>query len=329
MAEARLTEEPAPAMPGRSRAPAEPVRRQLAPKPSPIIPASGVAGRPLFLVVTVMCYLACVTVGASLIVRNAIDTWTSDISAQVTVQVRPIEGGDVDAAVNNAVALLVSTPGVEGADPMSVREASELLEPWLGSGNVLEELPIPRLIAVELNTAEPPDLAALAKRIENEIPGATLDDHGRWQSGLIRMASSLQVIAVGVILLVSLMTMAIIVFATRAAMAGNREIVEVLHLTGATQSFIAFQIQKRFFLLALISGLIGGVFATLSFMALNTLSGAVAAGSFTGAASSLMFGPLVLPASSYLAFLAVAGAAAVISVVSSRIVVMGVLRQMG
>lgn len=331
MAETRLADKPTPPASGsrRPRAPAEPQRRPLAPKPSPIIPASGVAGRPLFLVVTVMCYLACITVGASLLIRDKIHTWTADISSQVTVQIRPVEGADTDAAVADAVALLAATPGVAGADPMSALEASALLEPWLGATNLLEDLPIPRLVAVEIDSEAPPDLAALGQRIEDEVPGATLDDHRRWQAGLIRMASSLQVIALAMILLMGLTTMTIIVFATRAAIAGNREIIEVLHLTGATQSFIAYQIQKRFFFLALASGAIGAVFAILSFLALNTLSGAVAAGSFTGAASSLMFGPLVLPAASYLAFLMVAGAAAVIGVVTSRLVVMGVLRSMG
>lgn len=330
MAEARLDAPARPQVRHEPKPAAKPARarRPLAPKPSPIIPSDGVAGRPLFLVITVMCYLACITIGGSLLVDNLIDDWTADIGSQVTVQVRPIDGVDLDGQVASAVAVLVSTDGVIGADPMTVGEATELLEPWLGSGNVLEDLPIPRLVAVEIDRENPPDLTRLGQILESEVAGASIDDHRRWQTGLTRMAASLQVIAYSVIGLVALTTMAIIVFATRAAMAGNREIIEVLHLTGATQSFIAFQIQKRFFLLGMISGLIGAVFAVLSFLALNTLSGAVAAGSFTGAASSLMFGPLSLPLSSYLFFFAVACAAAMIGVVTSRLAVIGVLRQM-
>ncbi|NND48613.1 MAG: ABC transporter permease, partial [Rhizobiales bacterium] len=102
-----------------------------------------------------------------------------------------------------------------------------------------------------------------------------------------------------------------------------------LHLTGATESFIAFQIQKRFLMLGLISGLIGSCFAVLTFLALNTLSGAVAAGSFTGAPSSLMFGSLSLPLSGYALFSLVAIGAALIGVMTSRMVVMSVLRSLG
>jgi cell division transport system permease protein len=329
MAETRVV--PAPqAVPAHPRAPAAGhTRRLLAPRPSPIIPSSGVAGRPLFLVVTAMCYLASITLGASLLVRSQIAEWTADISNEATVQVRPVDGFDIESTVAQAVSILAATEGVVSADPMSARESSALLEPWLGSANVLEDLPIPRLIAVEIDLDNPPDMAALATTLANAVEGASIDDHRRWRSSLTRMASSLQLVAMAVIILVGATTAAIIVFATRAAIAGNREIIEVLHLTGATESFIAYQIQKRFLLLGLVSGLIGAVLAVLTFLVLNTLSGAVAAGSFTGAPSSLMFGSLSLPFSGYVLFGLVAVAAAVIGVVTSRVVVMSVLRSIG
>ncbi len=317
------------AMPGPSAAKAGTrVRQDLPPKPSPVIPSDGIAGRPLFIVVTVMCYLAAVTLGASLLVSIQISNWTADIAQEITVQIRPVDGVSIDAQVTTAVQLLAATPGVRSADPITLEEAAELLEPWLGSGNVLEDLPIPRLIAVEIDTENPPDLDALAGRLDSEVEGATLNDHRRWQTGLRRMAASLQIIAWAVIILVSGTTLSIIVFATRAAMAGNREIIEVLHLVGATENFIAYQIQKRFFVLGLVSGLIGVGFTILTFLALNSLSGAVAAGSFTGAATSLMFGPLSLNLTSYLYFLFIPATAAVIGVITSRIIVIGVVRSM-
>ena len=305
-----------------------PVRPQLPPKPSSIIPTKGVAGKPLFLVVTVMSFLACITLGATLLVNQQIDKWTADIADEVTVQVRPVEGEDVDSQVTAAVSLLASTPGVLDTIPMSAKETAALLEPWLGSGNVLDDLPIPRLISVRLDRNNPPDLEELAQIISDQVVGATLDDHRRWQTGLARMADSLQIIAWAVIFLMVATTMSVIMFATRAAMAGNRDIIEVLHLVGATESFIAYQIQKRFFMLGMISGLIGVGFSILTFLALNSLSGAVAAGSFTGAPTSLMFGPLALSVGSYALFFLIPIAAAVIGVVTSRVIVVGVLREM-
>lgn len=305
-----------------------PTRSQLPPKPSPIIPTKGVAGKPLFLVVTVMSFLATITLGASLLVAQQIDNWTADVADEVTVQVRPVEGINIDSQVTAAVSLLASTPGITETNPMSAKETAALLEPWLGSGNVLDDLPIPRLISVRLDRNNPPDLEALAATLSADVTGATLDDHRRWQTSLSRMAASLQTIAWAVILLMVATTMSVIMFATRAAMAGNREIIEVLHLVGATESFIAYQIQKRFFMLGLISGLIGVGFSILTFLALNSLSGAVAAGSFTGAPTSLMFGPLALSASSYALFFLIPIAAAVIGVVTSRVIVVAVLREM-
>ena len=306
----------------------EAARRDMPAKPSPIIPLGGIAGRPLFIVITVMCYLACITLGASLLVSGQISDWTADISQEVTVQIRPTEGANIDAQVTAAVQLLAATPGVLGADPMDPEEAASLLEPWLGGGNVLDDLPIPRLISVEIDINEPPDLDGLSARLGEDVVGASLDDHRRWQGSLRRMATSLQTIAWAVIVLVVGTTLAIIVFATRAAMAGNRDIIEVLHLVGASENYIAFQIQKRFFTLGLVSGLIAVAFAVLTFLTLNSLSGAVAAGSFTGATTSLMFGPLSLSLTSYLYFLAIPATAAVIGVITSRFIVVGVLRSM-
>lgn len=306
----------------------EAARREMPAKPSPIIPLGGIAGRPLFIVITVMCYLACITLGASLLVSGQISDWTADISQEVTVQIRPTEGANIDAQVTAAVQLLAATPGVIGADPMEPEEAASLLEPWLGDGNVLEDLPIPRLISVEIDINGPPDLEQLSARLSEDVVGASLDDHRRWQGSLRRMATSLQTIAWAVIVLVVGTTLAIIVFATRAAMAGNRDIIEVLHLVGASENYIAFQIQKRFFTLGLVSGLIAVGFAVLTFLTLNSLSGAVAAGSFTGATTSLMFGPLSLSLTNYLYFLAIPATAAVIGVITSRLIVVGVLRSM-
>ncbi|MHA1525258.1 MAG: cell division protein FtsX [Alphaproteobacteria bacterium] len=305
-----------------------PVRPQRPPKPSPIIPTKGVAGKPLFLVVTVMSFLACITLGASLLVNQQIDNWTADIANEVTVQIRPIEGINIDSQVTAAVSLLASTQGIANTLPMSAKETAALLEPWLGSGNVLDDLPIPRLISVRLDKNNPPDLKKLGQTLAAQVEGATLDDHRRWQSGLSRMADSLQIIAWAVIFLMVATTMSVIMFATRAAMAGNREIIEVLHLVGATENFIAYQIQKRFFALGMVSGLIGVGFSILTFLALNSLSGAVAAGSFTGAPTSLMFGPLALSAGSYVLFFLIPIAAAVIGVVTSRVIVVAVLREM-
>ncbi len=303
-------------------------RRVMPPKPSPIIPSSGVAGKPLFLVVTAMCYLASITLGASLLISNKINEWTSDVSNEITVQIRPMRGINSETQVADAISILNNTAGVTRSEPMSREDSFALLEPWLGSAHLLDDLPIPRLIAIEIDLKNPPNLPELSARIEAEVSGATIDDHRRWQIGLARMASSMQLIAAAVIALVGATTIAVIVFATRAVIAGNREVIQVLHLTGATEGFVAYHVQKRFFFLGLISGTIAGILAVLTFLVLNTISGAVAAGSVTGEPLNLMVGMLSLPISGYGLFATVAVGAAILGVLTSRYVVMSVLRSL-
>ena len=69
--------------------------------------------------------------------------------------------------------------------------------------------------------------------------------------------------AVAIVILVLVATGLAVAFATRGAMAGNREVVDVLHFVGADDDFIAREFQRRFFRLGLKGGLAGGGLALL------------------------------------------------------------------
>jgi len=149
---------------------------------------------------------------------------------------------------------------------LSQSETSALVEPWLGKVEGLDALPLPRLIAVQLDRDNPPDLPTLRVALEGEFEGAMLDDHGRWQAQIRSLTSTLAVAGLGVIVLVALATVAIIVSATRSAMASNREIVEVLHFVGARDRFIAQQFEKHFQTLGILAGAGGAGLAALVFL---------------------------------------------------------------
>ena len=70
-------------------------------------------------------------------------------------------------------------------------------------------------------------------------------------------------------MLVLAATVLSVTFATKGAMAANRPIVEVLHLIGAKDGFIAGEFQRHFLLLGIKGGAIGGGLA----MALFALAG--------------------------------------------------------
>lgn len=291
---------------------------------STIMPQSTVASRTLTMVMAVMCYLACLALGSLIIINKSVNAWTSGISSQITIQVKPVDGRSIDDEIRNALGVLRLTPGVTDAVAMSDVDAAKLLEPWLGKGNILAELPVPRMIAVGIDRRNPPDLAVLAARLDEEVAGVTLDTHRQWQSQLTRTAGTLKLLGVGVLLLISVTAVAIVIFATRSALASNHEVVEVLHLVGAYDSFIAIQVQWHFLKLGLKAGVIGGVAGAATFVLVGLLGNALPAG-LTHNAASLVSNPVNLTIANYLMFLLVPAVTTLIAVFAARAAVLRIL----
>ncbi|MGF7160662.1 cell division transport system permease protein [Rhodoligotrophos appendicifer] len=294
-------------------------------QPGSIMPKRTVAGRSLALVVILMCYLACLALAGVLIITQAVAVWSADISREITVQIRPVEGTDLEGEVAKAAELLKQTPGVTGIRVIDQSQAAKLLEPWLGDMPLISELPIPRMIAVETDQRAPPDLASLKQSLESSVVGAALDTHRQWEAQLGRTANTLRWIGYGVLAIISLATAAVIVFATRAAINSNRSVVEVLHLVGARDRFIARQVEGHFIKLAFRSGVIGTAAGVLSVVVLAFMGPSDVPGGLTDASRSLMFGSTTLGWMSYGLLLLVPVVATVISLVTARFTVMRIL----
>ena len=226
---------------------------------NPIVPPQSVARRALLALVAIMSFLACLTVAAVMFIGERADNWQRQIADEVTIQIRPSDTGPINEAVARAVDIAAQTPGVHSATALSADDAARLLEPWLGSGFDRSELPVPRLIAVSVATEA--DLAALAQRLRDEVPGASLDDHGLWLERLASMARITTFSGFFILGLVMTATALCVVFATRGAMAGNRDVIEVLHFVGAEDSYVAGEFQRHFLVLGLKGAGIGGLTA--------------------------------------------------------------------
>ena len=260
-----MTETPSPNEDSVADAPPEPERK--VPRQHSIVPRSSVAVSALMLVVAIMTFLASLTLAAVTVVNDTARGWQRDIAREVTVQVRPVDGTELEDAVLKARQLLGATPGVLGVTVLGSDVSEKLLEPWLGSGLDLSELPVPKLISVTLDESNPPDLVALKSAIADQVDGASLDDHRAWIDRLTLMARAIIVSGALVLMLVLSATVLTVVFATRGAMAGNKHVIEVLHFVGANPSYIANEFQRHFLLVGLKGALTGGGLAVLSFLA--------------------------------------------------------------
>lgn len=209
-------------------------------------------------IIALMTYLACLMLAGSLLLSELLDRWTSGLSGTVTVQVMPVEGESAETMeerVEKLVGILQRANGVSAARAIPTPEIAALLEPWLGAGAQLDELPLPRLIDVALDQESPPSVETLRAMLVNADPGAVLDDHEIWRKQLAGLIGSLRAVAAFIVVLVAVATAGIVVFATRSGMAAHQDVIEVLHLIGARDAFIARQFQN----LALSQGLRGGL----------------------------------------------------------------------
>ena len=265
-----------------------------------IVPAGSIAGRSLAAVVAIMTFLAALTTGAAMMVVGNANAWQSDVGREVTVQVRPAAARDIEADVNKAAALARAAAGVAEVRPYSKAESEKLVEPWLGAGLKLDDLPVPRLIVIKLAAGTRPDFADLRQALAKDVPTASLDDHRGWIERMRTMAETAVIAGLALLGLVVAVTVLSVTFATRGAMATNRPIVEVLHYVGATDAFIAGQFQRHFLLLGLKGGLIGGGVAIVLFGCAEAAR-AFLAGTPSGDEAAALFGTLSIGVEGYLA----------------------------
>lgn len=294
--------------------------------PAPIVPSDSIAGHALLAVIAIMTFLAALTLGAVVLVRTAASEWQSNIAREVTIQIRPAQGRDMEAEVRKAAAIAQGSPGVTDVRPYTREESARLLEPWLGTGLALEELPVPRLIVVKVE-GDAPDLTSLRQQLTQQVPGATLDDHRAWVRHMRAMARTAVAAGLGVLALVLIAAMLSVTFATRGAMSTNRPIVEVLHFIGAKDAFIAGEFQRHFLLLGLKGGAIGGGLAILMFFLFGLLDGWFR-GSAEESQVAALFGSLRLGPEGYGAIVGLIILVGAVTAGTSRLTVQRTLKAM-
>ncbi|OYU71256.1 MAG: cell division protein [Alphaproteobacteria bacterium PA2] len=228
-------------------------------RPAPFLPESDNRDGSLIFVVATLCFLACLMALTVLATNRAVKGWSDQLNSQATIIVRPRANETPDLAAARAAEALAGVPGVTEARALEREKAEALVEPWLGDITDLEDLPIPRLVAVDLDNARPASSATLAAALKARGIDGIIDDHSIWTRDIARSAGVLRWVCGGVFILITASAGAIVAFATRAGLLARREVVEVLHLTGAENLYIARLFQARFAQLAAWAGALGAI----------------------------------------------------------------------
>jgi cell division transport system permease protein len=291
-----------------------------------IVPSASIAGNALTVVIAIMTFLACLTAGAVYMINQSAQAWVNDISSEITIELDPINTADIEKKMTLVSLFLAKQKGISRVKPLTAEDSAKLLEPWLGQSDALSALPIPRLIAVEIDRSNPPDIELIRKALAQNFEGVTLDDHRRWQAEIKTLTRTAALGGLAVLGLVAAATVAIIISATRSAMASNREIIEVLHFVGANERFISREFERHFLGLGVRAGLMGALAAMIAFLLLPLMTHLLGGGVVTAAETQRLIGSGELDLPGYLLCVAVVLVVASLCMITSRLGVIRVLK---
>ncbi|MES2335299.1 MAG: cell division protein FtsX [Pseudomonadota bacterium] len=268
--------------------PASPATRALE-----VVPPSGPTAWLTIFTAGAMTFLCVFALSLSLASGRLANRWSEALAKTATIRLSaPVE--QVQIQTDAILSTLASTPGLASYRMIGDAETRSLLEPWFGPDLPVEALPIPRLF--ELVEAEPPyDSEGLRQRLTAEAPGAVLDDHTRWRRPLAEAASRIRLLGVLSIALIGTAMAAMITLSARAALATNAEVIRVLRLVGARDSYIARAFVRRFTLRTLAGAAVGAAAGLIGVAALPATD---AAGGFLtglGFAGTGWLWPFALP----------------------------------
>lgn len=229
-------------------------------RPARLLPPDSGRDRPLFVVASILVFLACLAVIGARGAWTASEDWTADLRGAITIQIRPVEGREAEADAETAAALAAELSGVTSASARSRAQSAALLEPWLG-GDLPADIPVPLLVDVRLDAGATPPVAALEAVLTEAGIIADIDDHARWIEAVARSTRLARLLALGLLALIVGAAAAVIAFAARASLAARRDVADALHLVGAEDSYIAALFERRFFILGVKAGAAGAFFA--------------------------------------------------------------------
>jgi cell division transport system permease protein len=270
-----------------------------------------------------MVYLAIIAATVALLVHHVTQRWQRDLSGQLTVELPAVVGEEsaqraqrLDAAVEE----ITDTNGIVGTRLLDDAEVRRLLAPWLGDQVDQLGIALPDLVAVATAPDIRPNLSELAERLQRVSPGAVIEDHAKFNAGALNFLRTIEVMAGGLLALVLAATAGVVAFTARAGLSIHRRIVEVVHLVGAHDSYVARQFQAQAFRYGFLGAFIGSLLAaaTLLMAAVFAVRGAAPLSNVIRAFEPWMVWPLAL----------IPLAAILIAMLTVRIAVLTALRRM-
>ncbi|MBB3764820.1 cell division protein FtsX [Sphingomicrobium lutaoense] len=226
--------------------------------------------------IAIMMFVMVIVAAAGLAIGNAAALLSQATEARYSIQL-PGGAGQGDALARAARDL----DGVRSARAVPEEEVNETLDRWLGPAAREADLPVPALVEVEFD--DNADAKAIETALRSEFADAMLVANRSTIQPLLRSLRALGWVAASLVILVGVAAGAAVVLAARAALAANRDTIDVMHGVGATDEQVVRLFQYRIALDSLVGGALGAGLAALVLL-LVSASGLAIAGRMAGQA---------------------------------------------
>jgi len=284
-----------------------------------LVPQARLAG-PMPWVIAIMVALTVIAAAGGLALNNLAEGARSELSGGATVQIVEASPIDRDRQAQAAEVLLVQHPAVASARRVPDAELERLLEPWLGVGADKEAVPIPALIDLRLRTDATQDqLDSMRRLLADEAPAARIDAQSAWLKPVFSAISSLQWLALVLVVLLGFTSAAAVWLAARSALGTNRNTIEVVHLLGGTDGQIAQIFQRSIGFDATLGGTVGLALGLAAVLFLGQQFAGLDSGMVAGGGLSWV---------NWLMLAAIPVAGVMIAMLTARLTVIGALRRM-
>lgn len=236
----------------------------------------------LRLLIGLMSVLGILALAASFALSAMTHRWSEGLDHKVSVEIPAadsggdiIEPGIVKSMTIEAAKMLRTNDFVETATVMEEADIRELLSPWLGHDMVMDTIPIPGLISVTFKKDSNPDLKDLEVQLKDVAPRARIDTHETWLNDVVRFTGALQFAAILLGLIIGITTLVAVAGGVRSKLSENKEELELLHLMGASDSYIAKQLQRHTLILSLQGGIAGVVAGCILLLLISMVAGQI------------------------------------------------------
>jgi cell division transport system permease protein len=270
-------------------------------------------------VIAIMVALTVIAGAGGLALSNLARSAQSELSGAATVQIVEPLRTERDRQTAVAERVLGELPEVAGLRVVPEDELDALLDPWLGGGGE-EAVPVPSLIDVELRgPADTGKLSALRQALRPVAPAARVDAQSAWLGPVFKAISSLQWLAIALVVLLALTSAAAVWLAARSALGGNRGTIEIVHLLGGTDAQIARIFQRSVAFDAAAGGTVGLGLGMVAVLVLGRQFAALGSGMVAGGGLGTI---------DWLLISAIPLAGVVIAILTARLTVLSALRRM-